>query len=161
MDHLGSWVFSHAESMGYDHWSKLIHTCDDTKCLWHDGSSCRPVDPKVWIKLNGVGTPFIGRWSKWSMFLEQKPKIFSCRRRSWSGGRSLHVSIDFFFLWIITYYYYYLASRRHSVMIQPHGSRWISLDHKTYFSTRFYDPNVLTFWIIYHTAALGFMIQMY
>ena len=81
MDHLGSWVFSHAESMGYDHWSKLIHTCDDTKCLWHDGSPCRPVDPKVWIKLNGVGTPFIGRWSKWSMFLEQKPKIFwDCSR---------------------------------------------------------------------------------
>ena len=48
----------------------------------------------------------------------------------------------FFFIWIITYYYYYLAFRRHSAMIQPHGSRWINLDHKTYFSTRFYDPNV-------------------
>lgn len=78
-------------------------------------------------------------------FWSKSPKFFvtvPARRRSWSGGRSLHVSIDFFFLWIITYYYYYLASRRHSAMIQPHGSRWINLDHKTYFSTRFYDPNV-------------------
>ena len=141
MDHLGSLVFSPVESRAYDHWSKLIHTCDDTKCLWHDGSSCRPVDPKVWITLNGVGTPFIRRWSKWSMFLEQNPKIFRAAARV-RAGWSLHVSFDFFFLWIITYYYYYLASRRHSVMIQPHGSRWINLDHKTYFSTRFYDPNV-------------------
>ena len=78
-------------------------------------------------------------------FWSKSPKFFGldrARRRSWSAGRSLHVSFDFFFLWIITYYYYYLASRRHSVMIQPHGSRWINLDHKTYFSTRFYDPNV-------------------
>ena len=71
-----------------------------------------------------------------------KAQIFLCRRRSCSGGWSLHTRLFFFFLWIITYYYYYLAFRRHSAMIQPHGSRWINLDHKTYFSTRNYDPNV-------------------
>jgi len=90
------------------------------------------------------------------MFLEQNPKIFRACLRSCSGGRLFHVSIDFFFLWIIAYYYYYLAFRRHSAMIHPHGSTWINMDHKTYFSTMNYDPNVLTFWIIKPSASVWY-----
>ena len=101
-------------------------------------SGVDPNDPCFWSR-----TP--------KFFTMDRARLRSCSR----GGRSIR-GCFFFFLWIIAYYYYYLAFRRHSAMIQPHGSTWITLDHKTYFSTMNYDPTVLTFWIIYHSALVGY-----
>ena len=142
-------------------WSILVMTQNVCDTMDHRAA---PLIQRFGSRWMALGRHLSGVDPNDPCFWSRTPKFFVIDRAASArvrAGWSLHVSIDFFFLWIIAYYYYYLASRRHSAMIQPHGSTWISLDHKTYFSTRFYDPNVLTCWIIKHTLALGIMIQMY
>ena len=98
-------------------WSTLIH-----------------VDPKGWIITNGVGTPFIGLWSKWSTFFEKKIFYKRSRPRSRGGWVSFPHEYYYYYLWIIHIIIIINGVCTPSSVIHGYGSTadqpWINMDQR-------------------------------